>query len=486
MAGPLGDKDKTQGGAGKRPAPTIEGTATEVSVEPQPDQAAAAVDQAQPEVKDAGAGSGNGVAPEAAAGDRSAGARPSSPRRGTASFLNLLAAGLFGGLIVAAALAVAVGYLNRGDLAGGKSTSPEMASLDQRLAKLESAPPAPDKSEDNAELEGRVAKLEKRKPEAPSELAQLAERVNALEATIKTMAEAAKEGGSVADAAAISQQIAEAEQRLQAQIDKALVDGNAASATSIEGVQKELAELKSKFGALAEAELGAADSATLGPEIAALDERVEKLESMLPDLADAIGKDRAETQAATLAIAFANLRAAVNEGRPYAAELATLSKLSPGVGDLGGLIDFDDQGIPTLPELTRSFKATREQVLAKAAPAEGTFLDSLLAGAESLIKIRRVDAEATGSDAGAVLSRAEAKLGQGDLAESVEEVETLEAGPKAAFSAWLDQARARLGADESLKRLENLLLVSMSSDTKPAEDNEEDDPEAPPDEYEQN
>ena len=32
MADPFGDDELSQGGAGKRPAPTIEGTATEVSV----------------------------------------------------------------------------------------------------------------------------------------------------------------------------------------------------------------------------------------------------------------------------------------------------------------------------------------------------------------------------------------------------------------------------------------------------------------------
>ena len=42
MVEPFGDHDSGQGGAGKRPAPTIEGTATEVSVETPADEAAAA------------------------------------------------------------------------------------------------------------------------------------------------------------------------------------------------------------------------------------------------------------------------------------------------------------------------------------------------------------------------------------------------------------------------------------------------------------
>ncbi len=35
-----------------------------------------------------------------------------------------------------------------------------------------------------------------------------------------------------------------------------------------------------------------------------------------------------------------------------------------------------------------------------------------------------------------------------------------------AFSAWLGQAHARLGADETLKRLEGILLVAVGGDAE--------------------
>ena len=46
MADPFGDQDQSPGGAGKRPAPTIEGTATELAVEGE--AAAAAASRAAP------------------------------------------------------------------------------------------------------------------------------------------------------------------------------------------------------------------------------------------------------------------------------------------------------------------------------------------------------------------------------------------------------------------------------------------------------
>ena len=51
----------------------------------------------------------------------------------------------------------------------------------------------------------------------------------------------------------------------------------------------------------------------------------------------------------------------------------------------------------------------------------------------------------------------------------MKEVGTLQGTPRDAFSGWLDQARARLGADETLKRLESLLLVSVGGDAEPAQ-----------------
>ena len=53
MADPIGDQDQSPGGAGKRPAPTIEGTATELAVEPPVDDASSGDPKSAPEDEDA-------------------------------------------------------------------------------------------------------------------------------------------------------------------------------------------------------------------------------------------------------------------------------------------------------------------------------------------------------------------------------------------------------------------------------------------------
>jgi hypothetical protein len=427
MADPFGDQDQDFSGKGKRPAQTIEGTATEISLEPANEEAARAETKGEGEnerepLDETEAREHNDAPP----------ARASLPE--IKSFVTHLAAGVLGGLVGVIALALAWG------VPSGKpgNNAAELAKLDQRIAKLESVPTAQESTEAEAEIDTRVKALEQR----------------------------AKQGGSVADAAAVSQQINQAEQRLQGKIDTALAS-EGSNASTIQEMQNSISELKAKIAALADAELGTGDS----NELSELSARVSKIEKALPELATAASRGAADTKSAAVTIAFANLRAAVSEGRPFATELDTIGTLSPSATDLGALPAYAEKGIPTVPELARSFDAAKDSALAATAPPSsgGSLLDSLMASAESLVKVRRVDATATGDTPSAVLARAEAALDKGDLATAIKEVGTLQGAPRDAFSGWLDQARARLDADEILKRLESLLLVSVSGGSEPAQ-----------------
>jgi hypothetical protein len=124
---------------------------------------------------------------------------------------------------------------------------------------------------------------------------------------------------------------------------------------------------------------------------------------------------------------------------------------------------YAEKGIPTVPELTRSFDAARDEALAAAAPPADV---SLLSSAESLVKIRRIDESPAGEGAQDALARAKSALDNSDLAVAVREIETLDGKPREAFSSWLGQARARLSAGETLTRLEGALLISLSGEAE--------------------
>ena len=454
MADSFGDQDQGPGGASKRPAQTIEGTATEITEDP------AGEARAEPEAKaseDHLAGDG--------ADETEVKALP--PAQASIfemkSFVTHLAAGVLGGLIGVIGLAFAWGGL--GGLVGN-GTQPDIAALEARIAKLESVKPSSGDAEALAKLTAQVDALETSAKETSPKLADLADRVGQLEAALKAISQSASEGGSVASAAAIAQQIAEAEQRLDTKIAEALAKFETGNASALQQMQSEIAELKAKIGALAEAELGTGEGSVAGADLAALTERLAKLESALPELAAAIGKENAGAKSAAAAIAFANLRAAVSDGRPYAAELDTITTLAPSVGDLGVLPAYAEKGIPTVPELARSFTIAKDGTLVATAPQPGgSIVDTLMASAQSLIKIKRVDEPLTGEGPGAALARAKAALDKGDLAASVKEVETLDGKPREAFSAWLGQAHARLSGDETLIQLESALLLAMGGTT---------------------
>lgn len=444
--------DHMSAGSGKRPAPTIEGTATEVTVEPAPDETAPPDTAVEAE-------------PSAAADSKPK--RPKGPPPRTSptelkSFVTHLAAGLLGGLIGVVGAAVAWNMVPL-----GATSAPDLAPLESRLAKLESAPPPVPSSDAEAlgALDARIRTLEERKVEAPQDVTELTSRVTRLEESLNALAETAKDGGSVADAAALDAKIGDIEQKLQGKIDSALAAQQASNATGLEALQGEVAALKAKLGALAEANL-AGDSSDLAPQLTTLDQRIAKLEEAIPALSTAMDKSAASAKSGAAAISFANLRDAVSAGRPYAAELAALQSLMPDAGDLGALPSHAETGIPTVAELARNLEKTAEASAAPApqqAPAETSFLDSMIASAKSAVSVRRIGADTTGSEPSAVLTRAKAALDQGDLAAAIKEVEALPTPARDAFTGWVDDARARLSANATLNTLEITVLASFGA-----------------------
>lgn len=491
MSGTFEEKGTGSESTGKRPTPTIEGTATEVSVEPVGDEDNAAGPNAalpgadaddNADADETGAETGD----EADAGEEDEMAERTEPpvaaaeRRSFGSrFLGWVGAlfthalaGVAGGLAVL--LALTWGYLPSGFVKDAAGVGP----IENRIAALETAPKTADSSAELQTLKSRLAEIESKASEAPgassAEVEALSNRVSQMEASLNSMADAAKDGGSVADAAAISQQVAEAEQRLdeqlqtkiQSEIKSALASGPAASpanTAALDTLKAEIGAIDARLKALTEAELNADGASKLMPDIDALEERLGRIETTLPSLVDALDQENAQTKKASLAIAYASLREAVNEGRPYATELNTLTALSQPNGDLNDLIEYEDRGIPTIPMLAASFEQLRDRVVAASAnTGDDSMFDRLLGSAQSLVKVRRIGTEAEGDSADAITARAAANLESGNLQEAVIELEKLSAPQEAIVGPWLDEARARLDAEESLQRFQDDLLVSLA------------------------
>ena len=436
MAEPFGDP--LNPGSGKRPAPTIEGTATEVSIEPASGEAMSPPD---------------GIKDEAEGSNPKHGAKGAPPRTTPTelrSFFTHLAAGLLGGLIGVVAVALAWNKLPM-----RSAPAPDLSPIEKRLRKLETPPPPAGDAEALGLLDARVKRLEDRKVEAPPDISDLDDRVAHLEESLKSLADAAKNDGSVADA------------KLQGKIDAALAAQQSSNTKGLEGLQGDVTALKAKLGALAEANL-AGDSSDLAPQLTTLDQRIAKLEAALPGLSTAIERSAASAKSGAAAVAFANLRDAVAGSRPYATELAVLQSLVPNLGDLGTLPSHAETGIPTVTMLAGTLQKITETSAAPApAPAEASFLDTMIATAKSAVSIRPIGADTTGNEPSAVVARAQAALDRGDLASAIKEIGALPAPAGDAFSGWLDQARARASANDTLTKLQSTLLASLGATPSP-------------------
>ncbi|MDJ1009415.1 MAG: hypothetical protein QNJ13_16500 [Paracoccaceae bacterium] len=159
---------------------------------------------------------------------------------------------------------------------------------------------------------------------------------------------------------------------------------------------------------------------------------------------------QAERQAELRATA-AEIEIALDTGAPFADALAGLD----GVEVPAGLSDVAEDGIAPLSQLQRSFPEAARSALQAAArgPAEGAgAVERVAAFLLNQTNARSLQPR-EGDDADAILSRAEAALGTGDLGAALGELRALDDGPAAALGAWLERAEVRQAALDALETL---------------------------------
>ncbi|MGD9263142.1 MAG: hypothetical protein PVG88_02265, partial [Methyloceanibacter sp.] len=290
MSGTFDEGGARSDSTGKRPVPTIEGTATEVSVEPgaqapqdDSDSPEGRLVETEQDVTAEHDAETNDVSshdddptvddhePPDADEDQVATKPADEGRSGDQSFVSRVLAwfaalfthalaGLAGGLAVLAA--IAWGYLP----IDGLQNRDALNDMQTRIAALEAAPKT---AENAAAIEGLKAQLAALESEAKdektlavdsNEVRTLSTQVAQLETRLKSITETAGRGRSVADAAAISRQVAEVEKRLDSQMQRkiqselraAIAQGGAGSVDSgsVDALKTEVADLNAKLKAL--------------------------------------------------------------------------------------------------------------------------------------------------------------------------------------------------------------------------------------------
>ncbi|HEY4408111.1 MAG TPA: hypothetical protein VGN55_25945 [Xanthobacteraceae bacterium] len=397
----------------RRPAPTIDLKATEVASEP--------VAGAEP--------SGSGPPGPPPDQDAAASMPPKSaaPRSAALAAMSwpLVGAGL-AAVILTLGIAWMVAFGTGGD---SSATEARVAQLERQVVDLAGRTPA----NATGDLASRLQKLEAQVTQqakvvaAPSPDPALTNRVASLEAQLKSQNETLSALRQRNDSAA------------------------AANAAALNDINQRLARQDPPAGQSGEtAQAAAANAAT----IAALANRLDALEADAKTtetaLAAEVAKRDAESSddhAVRIAVTAAALTAAVERGRPFAAELKAAQSQGPDPSALAPLEAFASTGVPNANALVRELTSLEPALLQAAGvrSSEGGLLEKLQANAERLVRIRPIE-EVPGDDPAAVIARIEVKAVHGDLPGALTELGNLPANVRAPAQPWIARAQARAAA----------------------------------------
>jgi len=339
-------------------------------------------------------------------------AAPPPGRSGTRT----LAAGVIGGVVAlaCAGLLQAVGLLGSPPSGGAQldGVNGEIALLKSEVAAL--------KETDSAGASARVEGLS-------TALDQVKADVAALKAST------GQDGG--ADVKALSDKVGQIETAV-GELQKA---GSAAPV--------DLGPLNEKLAGLDALVKSAGDAAK------AEDGRVGALEQSVSQLSSKVEAQASQPKIA-LAIAASALKAALDRGAPFAAELDTFAAIAPDAPELAALRSYAEKGVPTRAAIASEADAAANAMVEAARPVDQNagFFQSLVSSAESLVKVRPVGT-VEGKGAPETVARMEVAVNQGDYAKALAEYDTLPDAVKAAGADFAGKLKARLDVEKQIDAL---------------------------------
>jgi len=430
---------------GRRP-PTIELKATEVDQPAAAGQSggAAAADQ-QPATKD--------PPPQKASAPRAPGRLKSH-----------IAGGIVGAIIVAAIGAglwlAGLVPLHRAALS--PDAAPNGVTIDAIAARL---------NDIQSELRAQPAKFlpaQSLPAQSPPSDATIVTRIAAVDAETKSLGETlAALNRRLDDIAAASQSAAKQANAAQAAAEAAKSASQSASESARESASEIASEIASQSAKQAASQAASQTDVQRG-DLDALSRRIAALESAVNKLAENAAHSAPGTndQAARLTVAAAALRAAVDRGQPYQAELAAVQSLGAAPDAISPLESFATTGVPSAAALSHDLAMLApalQRATTTSSGATGLF-DRLAANARHLVRITPVDAP-TGNDPSAVIARIEIDADHADVAAALDDVAALPDSAKPLAAGWLKKAKAREAAVAASRQIAATALAGLS---KPA------------------
>ena len=314
-----------------------------------------------------------------------------------------------------------------------------------------------------AALTGKVSDLETSlTTQLTSFRKSMSEDVEARVASVAASSEAAKSGTQridrdLATVKTDGVRLGERLQAIKADTDK--------MSENLKMTQEETGVLKA---ALETVKGSTAKPADVASAVAPVTAKLASLEQNVQSVVKAEADRRSNAERIVLSLELQNLKRVLDRGQKYGTELAEVRKAADGKIDLTALDKFKEQGVATLPDLTRDFRATANSTIeADAEAGDKTVVDRLLAGAKSIVRVRKVSHSADDKTTEAIVGRMEEALKEGRLGDVLEQSKALSPKAREAAAPFLDKVAARQSVDGALAALEGQLKSSLSPTGEP-------------------
>lgn len=197
-----------------------------------------------------------------------------------------------------------------------------------------------------------------------------------------------------------------------------------------------------------------------GETAKAQDGRLAALEQSVSQLSGKVEAQAGQPKVA-LAIAASALKAALDRGAPFAAELETFAAIAPDAPEIAALRPYAETGVPTRSEIATEMPAVANAMVAAFEPVDQNagFLQNLLSSAQSLVKVRPIGA-VEGAGAPEIVARMEVAVNQGDYAKALSEYDMLPEAVKAAGADFAGKLKARIEVE---KQVDALIASAMKA-----------------------
>ena len=331
---------------------------------------------------------------------------------------------------------------------GAQGNVPQLAAISGKISDLETS------------LNGKIADLRKSFP------ADAAERI----ADVHETSEAARSAAQRLDRELSQVRMDLARGAQASDTTKASTDRLTAA---VEATKEETAKLSNSVGELrsfVNSQLKAfAKPEDVTAAVNPVNAKLAEVEQSVKGVVNSEQTRRENAERIVLSLELSNLKRALDRGTGYAAELEEVRRASNGKIDLAPLDRFKDSGVATPAQLKAEFRPLINAVLdADTEPADGSVIDRLLAGAKSVVRVRKVNHDSNDMSTEAIVSRIETALSEGRLSDTLALAKSLPQRSRVPLDDWIIKVTARDTVDQAIAGVEATLKAALSGSPQAA------------------